>query len=140
MSAFPKVCKWLKINKLSLNTVKTKFMPIGTSQHLNQLNQNPESTPDAIAIDQKEVRRVTLLKYLGMVVDDKLTRSQHADYISSKITHNIGILKRVRHFIPKESLLLIYHTLIEPYFRYCRGQCSESLKDKLQTLQNKAAL
>ena len=43
--AFSKVCKWLEMNKLSLNTVKTEFMIIGTSQHLNQLDQNPESTP-----------------------------------------------------------------------------------------------
>ena len=64
------------------------------------------------------------------------------DYISSKIICGIGILKRIRHFIPRDSLLLLYHTLIEPYFRYCSiiwGQCCETLKDKLQTLQNKAA-
>ena len=39
-------------------------------------------------------------------------------------------------------MLLLYHTLIEPYFKYCSivwGQCSETLRDKLQTLQNKAA-
>ena len=32
--------------------------------------------------------------------------------------------------------------MIEPYFRYCSivwGQCGETLKDKLQTLQDKAA-
>ena len=77
-----------------------------------------------------------------MILDDKLRRSQHVDHISSKITHNIGILKCIQHFIPKESLLLLYHTLIEPYFRYCSiiwGQSSETLKDKLQTFQNKAA-
>ena len=48
----------------------------------------------------------------------------------------------MRHFIPEESLLLLYHILIEPYFRYCSiiwGQCGETQKDELQTLQNKAA-
>ena len=142
LPAFAKVCKWLKINKFSLNTVKTEFMLIGTSQRLNQLDQNPESTPYAIVMDRKEVRRVKCVKYLRMIADDKLIWSQHVDYISSKITRNIGILKHIRHFIPKESLLLLYHTLIDPYFKYCSiawGQCSETLKDKLQTLQNKAA-
>ena len=117
-------------------------MVISTSKHLNQIDQNPGSTPYVIVIDQKEVRRVKLLKYLGMIVDDKLTWSQHVDYFSSKIIHNIGISKHIRHFIPKESLLLLYHTLIEPYFKYCSivwGQCSETLRDKLQTLQIKAA-
>ena len=45
LPAFAEVCKWLKINKLGLNTVKTEFMLIGTSHRLNQLDQNPESTP-----------------------------------------------------------------------------------------------
>ena len=77
-----------------------------------------------------------------LMVDDKLVWDQHMDYISSKIIRGIGILKRIRHFIPRDSLLLNYHTLIEPYFRYCSivwGQCGETLKDKLQTLQNRAA-
>ena len=139
LSDFAKVCKWFKINKLSLNTLKTEFMLIGTSQHLNQLDQNPESTPYAIVIDQKEVRRVKCVKYLGMIVDDKLTWSQHVDYISSKITRNGAILKHISHCTLKESLLLLYHTLIELYFKYCSivwGQCSETLRDELQTLQN----
>ena len=88
------------------------------------------------------MRLVKLVNYLGMIVDDKLTWSRHVDYISSEVTRNIGILKNIRHFIPKESLLLLYHTSIEPYSRYCSivwGQCSETLKDKLQILQNKAA-
>ena len=142
LAAFAKVCRWLKIYKLSLNTVKTEFMLIGTSQHLNQLDQNPESTPYAIVIDQKEVRRVKLVKYLGMIVDDKLTWSQHVDYISSKITRKIGFFKRIRHFIPMKSLLLLCHTLIEPDYKYSSivwRQCSEILRDKLQTLQNKGA-
>ena len=38
--------------------------------------------------------------------------------------------------------MLLYHALIEPYFKHCSivwGQCSETLRDKLQTLQYKAA-
>ena len=37
---------------------------------------------------------------------------------------------------------MIYSSLIEPYLRYRNivwGQCNETLKDKLQALQNKAA-
>ena len=140
--AFSKVCKWLRNNKLSLNTVKTEFMVIGTLQRLNQLDSSPESTSYAIVVDGQEVRRVKIVKYLGMMVDDKLAWDQHVDYISSKITRNIGILKRIKHFIPQESLLYLYQTLTEPYFRYCSivwGQCRATQKDKLQTLQNNVA-
>ena len=44
--------------------------------------------------------------------------------------------------VPRESLILLYKTLIETYFRYCNtvwGYCNETLFDKLQVLQNKAA-
>ena len=89
-----------------------------------------------------QLMRVKSVKYIGLIVDDKLTWEQHNEIISGKMARNIGILKCIRNFVPQESLLLLYHTLIEPYFRYCSivwGQCSESLKDRLQTLQNKAA-
>ena len=121
------------MNKLSLNTVKTEFLIIGTSQRLNQLDKSPESTPYVIMIDGGEIKRVKSVKYLGMI-DDKLTWEQHIEVISGKMARNIGILKRIRNFIPQESLLLLYHTLIEPYLRYCSivwGQCSDSLKDRL---------
>ena len=45
--------------------------------------------------------RVKIVKYLGMMVDDKFVWNQHLDYIPSKIAHNIGILKHMRHFIPQ---------------------------------------
>ena len=130
------------MNKLSLNTVKTEFLIVGTSQHPNQFDKSSESTPYITMIDGGEIRRVKSVKYLGMIVDDKLTWEQHIEVISGKMGRNIGILKRIRNFVPQESLLLLYHTLIGPYLRYCSivwGQCSESLKDMLQTLQNKAA-
>ena len=98
--AFSEVCKWLRNNKLSLNTVKTEFIIIGTMQRLNRLDSSSESTPYAIVVDGQEARRVKIVKYQDMIADDKLVWDQHVVYISSKITRNIGILKRIRHFIP----------------------------------------
>ena len=117
-------------------------MIIGSLPRLNQLDSSPESTPYAIVVDGREVKRVKLVKYLGLIVDDKLVWDQHIDYISNKIIRGIGILKHIRHFIQRDSLLSLYHSLIELYFRCCSiawAQCGETLKDKLQTLQNKAA-
>ena len=76
------------------------------------------------------------------MADDCLTWEAHVEYITGKINRGIGILKRVRHIVWKDSLMLLYQTMIELYFRYCNGvwgQCNEGLKDKLQNLQNRAA-
>ena len=94
-------------------------MIIGTSQRLNKLDKSPESTPYIIMIDEGEIRRAKSVKYLGMILDDKLTWEQQIEFISGKMVRNIDILKRIRNFIPQESLLLLYQTLIEPYLRYC---------------------
>ena len=140
--AFLKICVWLGSNKLSLNTVKTEFMVIGSQNKLNNMDSDPMTTPYLISIDGFTIKRTKVVKYLGLVVDDALTWSQHIDYISTKIARGVGILKRTRSFLPKQSLLTLYQSLIELYFRYCnivRGQCNETLLDRLQTLQNRAA-
>ena len=130
------------MNKLALNVLKTEFMIIGTSQRLNILDQTPETTPYIISVDGCQIRRVKSVRYLGLIVDDTLTWHEHVDYISTKINKNIGIIKRVRTILPWHSLLTLYRTLIEPYLRYCNtiwGQCSDTLKEKLQCLQNRVA-
>ena len=62
--------------------------------------------------------------------------------ISTKIKCNVGMTKRVQDSIPKDSLITLYKSLVEPYFRYCNtvwGPCGNFYIDKLQTLQNRAA-
>ena len=138
--AFVKICEWLKMNELALNVLKTEFMMIGTLQRLNMLDQTAETTPN-ISVDSCQIRRVKSVKYLVLIVDDTLTWDEHVDYISTKISRNIGIIKCIRTFLPRHSLLTVYRTLIEPYLRYCNtvwGQCSDTLKEK-QGLQNKVA-
>ena len=57
-----------------------------------------------------------------------------------KIKRSIGVLKRTRSYLPKSSLITLYQTLIETHLRYCNviwRQCVETLKDKLQALQNR---
>ena len=112
-----KICEWLKMNKLALNVLKTEFMIIGTSQRLNILDQTPETTLYIISVDGCQIRRVKSVKYLGLIVDDTLTWDEHVNYISTKISKNIGIIKRVRTILPQHSLLTLYRTLIEPYLR-----------------------
>ena len=86
--------------------------------------------------------RLGELKKQNMIVDDSLTWNDHIDFIILKINRGIGIIRRVRRLIQEKALISLNQTLIDPYFRYCNtvwGQCGETLKDKLQALQNRAA-
>ena len=118
--AFVQMCEWLKTNKLALNVLRTELIIIGTSQRLNIGEQTPETSPYIISIDDGcQIRRVKSVKYLGLIVDDTLTWDERVDYILAKISKNIGIIKWVKTFLPRNSLLTLYRTLIEPYLRYC---------------------
>ena len=132
--ALKKVCSWLRCNKLSLNTVKTEFMLIGTQQKLERFDHDPAAAPYMISAGTDcEIKRMRIVKYLGLIVDDTLTWNGYVEYISTNIRRSIGILKRTSKFLKEGSLLMIYSSLIEPYLRYCNtvwGQCSETLKDK----------
>ena len=69
--AFSKICRWLKFNKLSLNTVKTEFLIIGTPNSICNLDKDPGGTPYLIVGDGDcRSRRVKLLKSLSLIVDN----------------------------------------------------------------------
>ena len=108
--AFVKICEWLKMNKLALNVLKTEFMIIGASQRLNILDQTPETTSYIKSVDGCQIRRVKSVKYLGLIVDDTLAWDEHVDYTSTKMSKNIGIVKRVRTILPRHSLLTLQNS------------------------------
>ena len=98
--AFANICKWLMANKLSLKTVKTEFMVIGTSQRVGQLDIAPETTPYALFVKGASIRRVKQVKNLGLIIDENLTWDHHVNYISQKMKRNLGILKHMRKTLP----------------------------------------
>ena len=96
----------------------------------------------AIRVENKLIKRVKMTKCLGNIIDQHLTWEDHIEYVSNKIRQNIGVLKRLRNVIPRDSLITLYKTLIEPHFRYCNtvwGYCNGTLIQKLQVLQNRAS-
>ena len=118
-----KICDWLRANKLSLNTLKTEFMLIGTSRNTSTIGDLL-----AIRINGDLIRRVYQSKYLGLIIDDKLSWKEHISYISTKIRRGIGVMKRIRGYIPNDTLIMLYKSLVEPYLRYCNttwGNCGK---------------
>ena len=59
------------LNSVSLNTVSTEFMIIGTPNSICNLDKDPGGTPYLIKGDGDcRIRRVKLVKSLGLKVDD----------------------------------------------------------------------
>ena len=135
-----KLYDWLTANKLTLNIKKPNFVIFSPAQRKltylakimifdNEQNKN-------VALECKE-----FVKYLGILTDNNLTWKHHIDYIVIKISRTIGLISKLRDFIPKHTLISIYRSLIAPYLSYgliAWGQACKSYLDKLLKLQKRA--
>ena len=122
---------------VTLNTTKTEFLLIGSSQRLSTLERNP-----IIEINQFPIKQVSTSKSLGVHIDGNLSWECHINEISKKIASGISAIKRIRYFLPFEILLNVYNSLVQPHFDYCNvvwRNCSKNLSSKLQKLQNRVA-
>ena len=128
--------KWISANKLSANLIKTEYMIIVTSAKLNTLDYSP-----IIELNGKPIARATETPGLGLIVDETLTWEPYVQHLSTKMASAISAIKQAN-FLPKKSLVTLYQSLVESRLRYCNtvwGNCGETLKNKLQRLQDRAA-
>ena len=58
------------------------------------------------------------VKYLGVLTDYKLSWKNHVYSIALQISKTIGLLSKLRHFVPHHTLVNICNSLITPYLRY----------------------
>jgi hypothetical protein len=104
------ICKWLDENQLTLNCAKSKFLLFGGNRRLNSF------TNISIYVNDQQLAREQTFKYLGITLSDNLTWSDHISNVSIKINQRIGLLRRVKVFIPLKARLTIYNSLILPLF------------------------
>lgn len=130
---------WFKANKLSLNIKKTNFMLFGYKD-IPLIDQNNE-TAFEIIIENEKITKVDSTKFLGVIVDQKLTWHQHIAYISLKISKSLNILSRLKHKLPQKCLISLYYSLIYPHLNYCIiiwGSAYKTTLHRLEILQKRA--
>ena len=104
-----KLSDWFAHNKLSLNYSKTEFVDfskpaVGSSAHNFTLN-----------IDGKKLRKVNESKFLGVLIDSKISWRGHIRNVINKIRQTMGIIGRARGFMDGAQLLLLYNPQVLPH-------------------------
>ena len=132
-----KVQNWLVANKLSVHYVKKTqyilFIPP------NKVKDKP--TDFLIKMGGHAIAQTSTYKYLGVLIDEKLNRKPQIERMCSKLASVCGILSKVRYVLDRNSLMLIYNSLVESRLRYgilSWGTASKQLIDRLKVLQNRA--
>ena len=69
-------------------------------------------------IDNKPIEQVKTVKFLGVNIDDDIKWKSHVKKISNQISRYIGVLNRLREFVPQNILLMLYNALILPNLNY----------------------
>lgn len=132
-----KVSIWLKSNKLSLNIDKTKYM----------LFHKPgkKIVPPKLKLDNTEIERVTNFNFLGININENLNWNTHTTKIGNKVSRTIGVLNRLKHFLPMHIKILLYNTLIMSHLQYGilvwgyqPGRIIKIQKRAIRTLQHSA--
>ena len=81
------------------------------------------------------------IKYLGVLIDKNLSWKYHIDAIATKISKNVGLIAKLRHYVPRKILLNFYKSLIQPYLPYgppAWDQAGKTHLNKILILQKRA--
>ena len=134
-----KIVDWLTANKLSLNVKKTNYIIFDPYQKRLNYDVNIKIL-DSRVNKYFNLERKEYVKYLGVMIDNHLLWKHHINYVALKISRNIGILSKLRHFVPLKTLYGIYNSLIFPYLSYgliAWGQAAKTHLEKLLILQKR---
>ena len=95
----------------------------------------------SLSMGGNKIERTQSYKYLGVTVDHKLNWKMHIEELCSALASVCGVLSKVRHYLDRKSLMLIYNSLFESRLRYAIlgwGTVCEYYLSKLKILQNRA--
>ena len=96
------VVKWCSANKLTINPNKSHCVVIPP-------NSKDMTSNLTIKINNSIIDSSETLKYLGVIIDFKLSFASHIKYIQSKSTRANGIISRLKSTLPKDALLILYY-------------------------------
>jgi hypothetical protein len=129
---FEEVALWAATNLLKLNAEKTEFIVFR--------GQNTCVPAVQLSLAGKTVQSKISVKILGVIFDEKMTFSHHADFIARKVTGFLQMLAQRRKRLPRATLLMLVNAYVSSQLLYCiSALCvSSAICLKYQLLQNYA--
>ena len=90
-------------------------MVIGSRQTLLKESHNEIN----IKLEDQVISKVDHAKSLGLIIDNRLSWSNHVNELCKKVTSAIGALRRIGPLISQSTAVPVYNTLIQTHFDYC---------------------
>ena len=104
------VSEWLIANSLTLNIGKTYYVIFSTCEVPNNLQ---------IKIGLQTIERHSSGKFLGVVLDEKLSFGEHLTLVISKVSKIVGLFYILKKKFPLDVIHKLYYSLVYPHLIYC---------------------
>ena len=128
---------YMRCNLLHINIKKCCYMHFTPKQKDIVVDDDNAIN---IVLGQNKIKLVREIKFLGVIIDDKLSWKPHTKYLNSKLKCEIGKLNMMKHVIPSELYKNVYLTLFESHLSYgitAWGGISKNLLQPLFITQKK---
>ena len=110
-NSFPQLENRINSNRLTLNYSKTNCVLFSNLKNIS-------SNDFCIDTLNGTLPKKNAIKYLGVMVDHKLTWEEHTRYVLQKLTKARGILAKLRHHAPQSILINVYCSIAYPHLYY----------------------
>ena len=104
------ILNYLNMCKLKMNVEKTKYIIIGKEEIV---------TDNEVIIGGTTIEKVETMKYLGVIIDNKLNFKEHFEYVNKKMAKKVYFLSRMRKKLDQETKKIIYKSLVVSQIDYC---------------------
>jgi len=118
---------WLCANRLSLNISKS-FFSIFTNRPIDRLPQ--------LTIRNQSLTHVKSMKFLGILIDDRLSFSQQITSVCSKVSRSLAVIRKLSRMVPICVLRNLYLSLVYPHVTYGVEVWGSSSKTGLTRLRS----
>ena len=109
LSSVVRFSSWCSNNFLHLNVSKTKEICIDYRRNRTVISP--------IVINGEPVEQVHSFKYLGVMLDEKLSFTEHVTAVQKMSQQRLHVLRKLRAFYVDP--LRLYRSIIEPLLTYC---------------------
>ena len=126
-----KVADWMSLSKLSINYNKTGFLLICNKKQNFTLKL---TINDHIITQKKET------EYLGILIDDSLSRKAHINLVYRKIAKGCFALTKSRNLVNLCTLKNVSYSVVYSHLQYCIivwGQASKCVLDPIEKLHKR---
>ena len=92
-------------------------------------------------INNVEIEQLYENKFLGVIIDNKLNWKSHITNLRTKISKTVAVMYKMKTILNKNSLYLLYCSLVLPHISYCVevwGNNYKTLINPIFLLQKKA--